>query len=306
VEVVVDPSQRDAAFPDPEGITRRAAQAWSLAPQAPALVVRAGSAPAGFNPTGANLVSVEFYRQGFPMSTSALAVTVLTMDQQGQRILDADVLVQGSRYRFAWLGLEGLAGGTTAPFDIQATLTHEFGHVLGLGEDPVHPEATMFPRQRPGDLSPRDLSAEDLASIARAYDPNGLPQGGCGGRVTPGATLPWPWASLGVLVLLALGLRRRRAGWLLAGLVLLPVVAPGSAPRVPGVVLHSRTQRHGPWLYTTAVVLRGGRVEYVTRLGGTLGGIRQLVLDAPSGHRLVPGAAVPARSSLGQGTPQSS
>jgi hypothetical protein len=59
--------------------------------------------------------------------------------------------------------------GVAAPaYDATAVLTHEFGHVLGLGEIEVR-GATMWPWIAPGDASARDLAPTDIDAILALY-----------------------------------------------------------------------------------------------------------------------------------------
>ena len=54
-------------------------------------------------------------------------------------------------------------------FDLQAVLTHELGHALGLHDVDYH-EATMFRWQGRGDLSARDISEIDVRMMEELYE----------------------------------------------------------------------------------------------------------------------------------------
>lgn len=66
--------------------------------------------------------------------------------------------------------------------DVENMLTHELGHVLGLGHTSLE-MATMYEHAPPGDLAKRVLHEDDIAGLCHIY-----PEG----RLTPGA--PWPSA----------------------------------------------------------------------------------------------------------------
>jgi len=51
--------------------------------------------------------------------------------------------------------------GTEDGWDLQNAMTHEVGHVLGLGHTPDIPYATMFPSAERGELSKRALHWDD-------------------------------------------------------------------------------------------------------------------------------------------------
>jgi hypothetical protein len=111
----------------------------------------------------------------------ALAVTVATFRIKTGKILDADILINAN-YKFAWLPEHG---GATDTFDLLSVMTHEMGHVLGLGDAYDQPPATMWPQVTPGDTFQRDLDADDEAGAQQAYANGSLGEAvtgaGCGG-----------------------------------------------------------------------------------------------------------------------------
>ena len=92
-------------------------------------------------------------------------------------------------------------------WDVQNTVTHEAGHVLGLGHNcdsatPTCPDplATMYPRAKLGETSKRVLREDDIDGICTLYPPDK----GCGCGSTGAEGL------LGLLGLLLLRVRRPR------------------------------------------------------------------------------------------------
>ena len=104
-------------------------------------------------------------------------------------------------------------------YDLQNVLTHELGHLLGLGEDMTDVDATMYAFSQPGETGKRDLEVVDKDSIASLYDEefDADVQGGCGGAAIAGYQgEAWVWAALG-LGALGFAMRRRRNKFRSAG-----------------------------------------------------------------------------------------
>lgn len=96
----------------------------------------------------------------FGVGSGLVAVTPIEFDPATGRILDADILIDGSR-AFS----TSLAPGT---FDVQAVVTHEVGHLLGLDHSAIH-KATMNPSVEPGDTWQRSLEADDARGADSLY-----------------------------------------------------------------------------------------------------------------------------------------
>jgi hypothetical protein len=91
----------------------------------------------------------------------ALAQTAIYV--QGGRIVEADVHVNARDHVF----VIGASGTATGAWDLRGVLTHEFGHVLGIGHSTVS-GATMN-AGLPVGIAARSLEADDLAAICALY-----------------------------------------------------------------------------------------------------------------------------------------
>lgn len=233
-------------------------------------------------------------------SPDAIAVTVLTVDDQTHQIVDADIAFNPGR-TFRVLPAEGLL--TTDADDIQNALTHELGHAIGLAHNPNLPTAVMFPTARPGETTKRVLSSDDLDAIAALY---GLPPpNGCSSTgASPG------WLGLAALALLALRPLRKRVAMaacvpLILALALVPLTAHAAeSPRPPAPAAHAQavliarvTQvrtlvpdpQAGGLLLISEVTLQVDRcvkgacpeAMIVHVAGGHWGHLEQVVADAP-------------------------
>jgi len=175
----------------------------------------------GFQREGKNANCISWLDDVWPDSypPTAIALTTITYNVADGAILDADVELNGAAFSFGTTCAAGLA-------DIQNTVAHETGHMLGLDHTSVA-GATMRPRSYPGDCELRDLATDDIDGVCTIYPLSGSPgvckepQGGvnldcspppddCGCRA-PGDSPSGSAASLAVLALLLLRLRRRRS-----------------------------------------------------------------------------------------------
>lgn len=306
VSFVVDPSMFDrATIRDPMRTVVRSATAWEGNGHVPRFEVRTGSlGEPGYDPNRSdNTSGIALYKRNFPQrfDRAVLALTLLTRNSVTGEIVDADVIVDAERNRFAEITGPSLVGVPGAPNDYQNVITHEFGHVLGLVEDPDHPDSTMYPSSQPGELTKRELAAVDRESAARAYAAapslvEELVNGVGGSRAAPrvGGSSVLAVAAVALLALTASRRRRARVTVFVGAAVLLALgaPAPSSSPSVMGVVERAQALTVRGVIVTRAEVRTAeGRVT-VERIGGTIGALEQRVLDAPSGTELRAGAVI--------------
>jgi Matrixin len=157
-------------------------------------------------------------------SQDEIALTTLTFGTSSADIRDGDIAINTANKRI------GLVGDVHGTFDLRAVLTHELGHLLGIGHS-TSKKATMYAGVETGDTSPRSLSADDIAAICAIYPPDDVlacasePEGGLGGCENPNPPPPTPRCSvtpsvpvtsngsvhcLALLAIALLGILRRR------------------------------------------------------------------------------------------------
>lgn len=144
------------------------------------------------------------------ISSATLALTSLVYRRSTGEIEDADIDLNGVHHTFTDADDPALTS-----VDVQNTLTHELGHLIGLAhvEDP---EATMFAMSLPGDLDKRTLATDDRDGLCFVYPEGRLSPSAPrlpGGELMGGCATARAGAGGGALagpLMLAL-LRRRRA-----------------------------------------------------------------------------------------------
>jgi hypothetical protein len=217
VTLRLDPSmQRYFRDMPVRGVVWDAANAWTGLPGVPELLISEGEpGPKGFDQKKGTDNGV-YLIEDWQLAESSLAVTVATFETKSGKIVDTDILVNAS-HPFALL-----AAGPDAPaddFDIRGVLTHEMGHVLGLGESYDVRQATMWPNVARGETHQRDLDEDDQKGVETAYaqataSESATQKEGCGGAsvvVRRGHTpSPLLWLVMGGgLVVAGLWLRAR-------------------------------------------------------------------------------------------------
>jgi hypothetical protein len=95
---------------------------------------------------------------------NTLAKTTVTFNSNTGEILDADMEVNTAHN-------EVTVGDSNPRYDLQAIMTHEVGHLLGLAHSPF-PESTMFASYEPGMTEQRTLSNDDVSAICTVYPPD--------------------------------------------------------------------------------------------------------------------------------------
>jgi hypothetical protein len=299
----------------------RAATAWQNAPGIlPTLVVQRGpDDPIGYRRNGRNKNTVRFAPDGDPLANGALAITVITFDAHAKEILDADVVLNGE-HGFSFFDHDARDEGMST-YDLQNVLTHELGHLLGLGEDMTDVDATMYAFSQPGETGKRDLEVVDKDSIASLYSEEFDPdlQGGCGGAAIAGYEGDaWMWAALGFGAL-GFAMRRRStreravSAAAFGALILFVGASSSTSVAAEGVafsagdgslpmMVQSAESSWQDGVIVTRLALHGVDAENVSHdvtvkaLGGQVGNLIQVV-----GHALPPQVGDSLRIKLGTG-----
>ncbi|HUB07907.1 MAG TPA: matrixin family metalloprotease [Myxococcales bacterium] len=132
------------------------------------------------------------------------AVAILVEDPDSHVIVRADIVFNDVTHHWAVLDDGQPHPGAD---DVQNTLTHEIGHLLGFGHTP-DPTSTMLPSTYPGDLARRTIDAQDVAGIEALYAATPSSEEQAEGCATgPGA----PSQAL-LLLLASILVGRRRSG----------------------------------------------------------------------------------------------
>jgi hypothetical protein len=121
-----------------------------------------------FNSTKPNANVWMFRDDNWPYEgkDSTLALTSTIFEKSSGALLDADVEINSIGNVITTTSISSYVKR-----DLQAIVTHEAGHFLGLGHS-QDPQATMYAMYSPGDLNYRSLTADDEAAICSVYPPN--------------------------------------------------------------------------------------------------------------------------------------
>lgn len=123
---------------------------------------------AEYNRTGKNVNVILFQDNDWKYRgiDGTLAKTNATFDTETGEIFDADIEVNTAFNKVTVTDAPG-----QIQYDLQAILTHEVGHFLGIGHS-AEDRSTMYPSYSPGTVAIRQLSPDDKKAACAAYPPN--------------------------------------------------------------------------------------------------------------------------------------
>ncbi len=235
-------------LPVPKAVAE-AAEAWIGLPSVPELLISEGPPDVLGVPSGGDNSNGVYLIKDWALAESSLAVTVATFESRTGRIVDTDILVNANH---PFGVMPNGPDQRAEAFDLTGVLTHEMGHVLGLGESFDVRSATMWPNIARGETHQRDLDIDDVTGATHAYDGPMLldadSAGGCGGSSVvvhrPRAHGVEAWILAGLSLLGAgLWLRRRPRHKRSAALSALGLVLLFAAPFEPGIESTSDHER---------------------------------------------------------------
>jgi hypothetical protein len=157
VRYYVNPSNFYVLPADAITAIQSAASAWSTQSSASVQLVYAGT-------TNGSTVALDytnnvFFRNDAP---GPIAQTYWWADGSGH-LLDADIVFH-ENYAFFTHAVEPCSGG----FYVENTITHEFGHALGLYHSPID-TATMYATENACETLKETLDPDDIAGIQAIY-----------------------------------------------------------------------------------------------------------------------------------------
>ena len=180
VNVHVDPRVADVLGDRVIDVVRAAADTWAVSAEVPVFHVK----EARTSSERAARDGIVWLSFGEPEQfASEVALTIATTDANSGEVQRVQVLLNpGMRWGYLESERELLDR-----YDLQAVLTHEFGHVLGLDENEGGGAATMNPQFRRGQVHQRTLEASDEQSVIELYRKFPTENGGSGCSVAPHA-----------------------------------------------------------------------------------------------------------------------
>lgn len=238
--------------------------------------------------------------EDWPYAEGTLAVTLVTLNARTNELLDADIAfnLEGHHFRV----LPDVVKDDRRFDDVQNTITHELGHVLGLMHNTAHEDLVMYPSAPPGETLKRNLKSDDrdglLSLYGTAVEPVKAalaPLVGCSATSTPPASLLI--LALGLVLLRFSRVRARH----LALAACVPTLALAAAPLPDSItgakevalvrVVARQALQHptNPGLIVTVLTiapvecLKGActPLEQIVVAGGRLGDLEQIAVHEP-------------------------
>ena len=192
------------------GAIQIAVASWQAALDGAEVSIAVSGDPSGSIATGDGINSVRWAmdEEDWGVDAGLLAKTHLSYQVADGAILEADVVINAAD--FAW-STALTPEGCDVDYDLEGSISHELGHLLGLGHS-LDADATMFATGRPCETLKRELSADDASAIEFLYR-DLPPPGGIAPSPTTCAAAGGSRSPAALVVLAALfGLVRRRRG----------------------------------------------------------------------------------------------
>jgi len=105
--------------------------------------------------------NVIYFEDDWTQDPELLAVTYIWSNTEGE-IIGFDMALNAEDHQWS-------IDGSAESNDLLNTLSHEFGHALGIDHSPLEALATMYATSPPGELLKRDLHADDVNAITHLY-----------------------------------------------------------------------------------------------------------------------------------------
>ncbi len=154
-----------ASWPEGVGAIIRSFLSWQRTPGAYLRFDYAGTTDKkGAYDDGQNVVA--WVREGWSYGSDTIALAVLWVSRDTQRIEGFDILLNGEN--FVWA-----TDGDPQAVDVQDVTTHEGGHAIGLNHSVTSTSVTMFPVMAPGETKKRFITEEERSIIRLTY-PSGI------------------------------------------------------------------------------------------------------------------------------------
>jgi hypothetical protein len=146
----------------PTAAVQASMQTWSFAPIGMTLAGTSSKTSVGLD--GVNLISLANTADNRDLVGNNIAVTQFWLNAHGNLpywpMREADVIFNPA--------VPIATDGRPKAFDLQAVLTHELGHALGLDHSSI-PAATMWPYGDQGETRDRTPDADDVAAVQATY-----------------------------------------------------------------------------------------------------------------------------------------
>ena len=105
--------------------------------------------------------NVIYFEDQWKEDPTLLAVTYLWSTTEGEMI-GFDMALNAQHHQWA-------IDGNPESNDLLNTLSHEFGHALGIDHSPIVELATMYPSSPIGEVTKRDLHDDDIDAVMHLY-----------------------------------------------------------------------------------------------------------------------------------------
>jgi MYXO-CTERM domain-containing protein len=99
--------------------------------------------------------------QNWEYGADVVAMTISVYNPNSAIVNETDIVFNGVNFKWTTDPTK-----TTGAFDVQNVVTHEVGHLFGLGHASGQPDATMFASTPAGEVTKRALSTDDRSGVS--------------------------------------------------------------------------------------------------------------------------------------------